>query len=48
MRVQTDMTGQTGLIDVHTSVSGMADVITRARNYPAGLFIAFDGKIVPY
>lgn len=46
--VQTDMTHQTGLIDVHTSVSGMADVITRARNYPAGLFIAFDGKIVPY
>jgi len=46
--VQTDMTGQTGLIDVHTSVSGMAAVITRARNYPAGLFIAFDGKIVPY
>lgn len=46
--VQTDMTGQTGLIDVHTSVSGMADVITHARNYPSGLFIAFDGKIVPY
>ncbi len=46
--VQTDMTHQSGLIDVHTSVSGMADVITRARNYPAGLFIAYDGKIVPY
>lgn len=46
--VMTDMTGQTGLIDVHTSVSGMADVITRARDYPAGLFIAYDGKIVPY
>lgn len=46
--VRTDMTNQSGLIDVHTSVSGMADVISRARDYPAGLFIAFDGKIVPF
>ncbi len=46
--VQTDMTGQTGLIDVHTSVSGMADVIAHARNYRAGLFVAYDGNIVPY
>ena len=46
--VQTDMTGQTGLIDVHTSVRGMADVIAHARNYSAGLFIAYDGNIVPY
>lgn len=46
--VQTDMTGQTGLIDVQTSINGMADVISRAHNYPAGLFIAYDGNIVPY
>jgi len=46
--VMTDMTGQTGLIDVHTSVNGMADVISRAHNYSAGLFIAYDGNIVPY
>jgi NAD(P)-dependent dehydrogenase (short-subunit alcohol dehydrogenase family) len=46
--VQTDMTHQTGLIDVYTSVDGMADVISRARDYAAGLFIAYDGKIVPY
>lgn len=46
--VQTDMTRQTGLIDIQTSVNGMAEVIAHARDYPAGLFIAFDGKIVPY
>jgi len=46
--VQTDMTHQTGLIDVATSVGGMTQVIANARNYGGGEFIAFDGKIVPY
>jgi len=46
--VQTDMTHQTGLIDVETSVAGMTRVIANARNYVGGEFVAFDGKIVPY
>ncbi len=46
--VQTDMTHQTGLIGVATSVEGMTQVIANARNYAGGEFIAFDGKIVPY
>jgi len=46
--VQTDMTHQTGLIDVPTSVYGMAQVIAAAHDYDGGQFIAFDGKIVPY
>lgn len=46
--VQTDMTHQTGLIDVATSVSGMTAVIANARDFMGGQFIAFDGKLVPY
>ncbi len=46
--VQTDMTHQTGLIDIDTSVAGMVDVIGHARDYEAGAFIAYDGSIVPY
>jgi len=46
--VQTDMTHQTGLIDVTTSVNGMAQVIKQGRNYSPGQFIAFDGKLIPY
>ncbi|MBN4077199.1 SDR family oxidoreductase [Mariprofundus ferrooxydans] len=46
--VQTDMTHQTGLIDVHTSVAGMSQVITNARDFEAGQFIAFDSKLIPY
>jgi len=46
--VQTDMTHQTGLIDVATSVAGMAQVIADARSYVGGEFIAFDSKLVPY
>lgn len=46
--VQTDMTHQTGLIDVQTSVDGMVQVIKDADNYEGGQFIAFDGKVVPY
>jgi len=46
--VQTDMTGNAGLIDVATSVAGMADVLARARDYAPGAFIAYDGQVVPY
>ena len=46
--VQTDMTHQTGLIDVATSVAGMAQVVADARDYTDGQFVAFDGKVVPY
>jgi len=46
--VQTDMTHQTGLIDVATSVAGMVKVIANGRNYEAGQLIAFDAQVVPY
>jgi len=46
--VQTDMTHQTGLIDIKTSVAGMTRIIADAHSYDAGGFIAFDGKAVPY
>lgn len=46
--VRTDMTDHNGLIDVAESVAGMARVIERARDFPPGAFVAFDGRIVPY
>jgi len=46
--VRTDMTAHTGLIDVATSVSGMAHVLAHARDYPGGSFIAYDGQQIPY
>jgi len=46
--VRTDMTHNTGLIDVTESVAGMADVITRARQYEPGAFVDFAGRVVPY
>ncbi len=46
--VQTDMTNQTGLIDVPTSVAGLATVIDRIEQYPPGAFVAYDGQQVPY
>jgi len=46
--VRTDMVQQTGLIDVSTSVAGMAHVIDHARDYTPGQFIAFDSKPIPY
>ncbi len=46
--VRTDMTHQSGLIDVSTSVAGMADVISRVDDYELGQFVAFDGKIIPF
>ncbi len=46
--VKTDMTRHTGLVDVETSVRGMARVIAHARDYAPGAFVAYDGSIVPY
>ncbi len=46
--VRTDMTDHSGLIDVETSVGGMARVIESIEDYEPGAFIAFDGKVVPY
>ncbi len=46
--VRTDMTENTGLIDVNESVAGLADVICHTNQYPPGSFIAFDGQTVPY
>lgn len=46
--VVTDMTGHTGLIDVATSVAGMTDVLSSARDFAAGQFVSYDGKIIPY
>jgi NAD(P)-dependent dehydrogenase (short-subunit alcohol dehydrogenase family) len=46
--VRTDMTGHSGLIDVDTSVRGMARIIEAIEDYEPGAFVAFDGKIVPY
>jgi NAD(P)-dependent dehydrogenase (short-subunit alcohol dehydrogenase family) len=46
--VSTDMTHQSGLIDVQTSVAGMTDVISRVDDYELGQFVAFDGKVIPF
>ncbi len=46
--VKTDMTDQTGLIDVETSVAGLTTVIDNIDQYPLGAFVAYDGSTVPY
>ena len=46
--VQTDMTNQTGLIDVETSVAGLCTVIEEIDRYAPGAFVAYDGTLVPY
>jgi NAD(P)-dependent dehydrogenase (short-subunit alcohol dehydrogenase family) len=46
--VKTDMTRHNGLIDVETSVNGMAGVIDDIDNYSPGEFVAFDGRRIPY
>jgi len=46
--VQTDMTRQSALIDAASSVAGMTRVIAARDKYEAGLFVAFDGKVVPF
>ncbi len=46
--VRTEMTGQTGLVDVETSVNGMSNVIANINDYESGGFVAFDGQEVPF
>ena len=46
--VTTDMTHQSGLIDVQTSVAGMTKVIENRTQYELGQFVAFDGKVIPF
>jgi len=46
--VSTDMTNNAGLIDVKTSVAGLALVIENVDRYDPGSFVAFDGKVVPF
>ncbi len=46
--VSTDMTDNSGLIDVATSVAGLSSVIENIDNYEPGAFVAFDGKSVPF
>ncbi len=46
--VQTDMGGPNGLINAHTSVSGLRKVIERLSLNTTGQFIAFDGKPIPW
>lgn len=46
--VRTDMGGAGALIDVETSVHGMADVIARAEAFEPGAFVDYAGRIVPY
>ena len=46
--VKTDMTHHSGLIDVETSVAGMASVIEHVNDCEPGSFVAFDGQRVPY
>lgn len=46
--VTTDMTHQSGLIDVSTSIAGMTDVISRIGDYELGQFVAFDGQVIPF
>ena len=46
--VQTDMGGPNGLINAHTSVSGLRKVIERLSLNTTGQLIAFDGKPIPW
>jgi len=46
--VRTDMTHQTGLVDIEESVAGMTQVIAHIADYPLGAFVAYDGQVVPY
>ena len=46
--VKTDMTQQTGLVDVESSVAGLTLVIDRIDQYPAGAFVAYSGEQIPF
>ena len=44
--VQTDMGGNNALINTHTSVTGMRNVIADLNLSNTGQFIAYDGKAI--
>jgi len=46
--VRTDMGGPNALIDTHTSVSGMLDLVDGLKQAHSGQFLAYDGKVVPW
>lgn len=46
--VRTDMTGNTGEIDVEESVRGMTTIISNINQYLPAAFVAWDGEILPY
>lgn len=46
--VRTDMGGESGLIDVETSIAGLTSVIDKVETYPPGAFVAYDGIRIPY
>ncbi len=46
--VRTDMGGESGLIDVETSIAGLTSVIDRVEDYVPGSFVAYDGVSIPY
>lgn len=46
--VRTDMGGESGLIDVETSIAGLTSVIDKADDYAPGAFVAYDGVNIPY
>lgn len=46
--VKTDMGGPSALIDVEEAVSSMTRLLERARDFPAGSFLAFDGSTIPF
>ena len=46
--VRTDMGGESGLIDVQTSISGMRNIIAHADNYASGSFLDYQGKVIPW
>jgi NAD(P)-dependent dehydrogenase (short-subunit alcohol dehydrogenase family) len=46
--VQTDMGGSNALIDTHTSVNGLRQVIEHLNISNSGKFIAFDGKVIAW
>lgn len=46
--VRTDMGGPNGLIDASVSVSGMRSVISGLTKDQCGMFIAYDGTMIPW
>ena len=46
--VRTDMGGQNGLIDAHTSVTGLRNVIEYLNVSNTGKFVAYDGKEIAW